>query len=311
MIYRQQPVTLLYVQAGSFPQGIMAAFQKLESLKPDMSHRKFYGISFMHNGQIIYRAAAEEAYSGEGAQLGVETFEAKAGLYVSERVNDFMSDPQSIQHTFDRLLADPRIDEQGYCLEEYIGGKDVVCMVPLDKALVQQQDRLELQAEISACYDAFMTTLEAFNPAQVNKVPFEGSWTAGQLAEHIIRAPSWDGEGTMRPIDRLYYEQVDLIRSHFLDFSIKFQSPDFILPEKTHHDKTGLLNALEQIKETHLRTIQHKDLHAQWIDFEMPVYGFLTRFELLKLNIVHVQRHTNQLQRIFRALQQEEKTVRP
>ena len=115
----------------------------------------------------------------------------------------------------------------------------------------------------------------------------------------------------MRPIDRLYYEQVDLIRSHFLDFSIKFQSPDFILPEKTHHDKTGLLNALEQIKETHLRTIQHKDLHAQWIDFEMPVYGFLTRFELLKLNIVHVQRHTNQLQRIFRALQQEEKTVRP
>ncbi|WP_345950375.1 DinB family protein [Mucilaginibacter sp. PAMB04274] len=47
--------------------------------------------------------------------------------------------------------------------------------------------------------------LSKFTPAQFNQVPFEGSWTAGQLAEHVLKSQSSIGElfgGSARPANR-------------------------------------------------------------------------------------------------------------
>jgi hypothetical protein len=42
-----------------------------------------------------------------------------------------MSDIPGIGRTFDKLLKHPRIDPQGYCVEEYVNNTDVRCLVKI------------------------------------------------------------------------------------------------------------------------------------------------------------------------------------
>ena len=118
--------------ATSFPDGIQAAYQKLHSLIGSPDGRKFFGISYPETpSKIIYKAAVEERYPGEGEQLGCETFVIKKGHYISIYIKDFMKDIPKIGQSFQELLADQRIDPNGCCVEEYINDKDVRCMVRL------------------------------------------------------------------------------------------------------------------------------------------------------------------------------------
>jgi hypothetical protein len=41
-----------------------------------------------------------------------------------------MKDIPAIQRTFNQLLAQPGLDPQGYCVEQYIGN-DMLCMIRL------------------------------------------------------------------------------------------------------------------------------------------------------------------------------------
>ena len=49
----------------------------------------------------------------------------------------------------------------------------------------QTQD--ELVNALTKVYHDFIGTLEKFNNDQINEIPFEGSWTPGQVADHIVR----------------------------------------------------------------------------------------------------------------------------
>ena len=94
--------------------------------------RQFFGISYPETpSKIIYKAAVEESYPGEGEKLGCETFIIKKGQYISIYIKDFMKDIPKIGQSFQELLADERIDPNGCCVEEYINDKDVRCMVRL------------------------------------------------------------------------------------------------------------------------------------------------------------------------------------
>lgn len=124
------------VKASSFPMGIGEAYHKLGATLPASEQRKFYGISYADkNGNIIYRAAAEELHEGEAEEFGLEPFTIKHGEYISEFLEDWKKDESQIGKTFQKLLRDPRIDkEQGYCLEIYLNAKDVWCMVLLNSS---------------------------------------------------------------------------------------------------------------------------------------------------------------------------------
>ena len=116
--------------------GIGEAYHKLGATLPASEQRKFYGISYADkDGNIIYRAAANELHEGEAEEFGLETFTIKRGEYISEFLKDWKKDETQIGKTFQKLLHDPRIDrEQGYCLEIYANAKDVRCMVLLDSS---------------------------------------------------------------------------------------------------------------------------------------------------------------------------------
>ncbi len=131
-IFLEQDVKVFYVAATSFPDGIQEAYQKLHSLIGSPAGRRFFGISYPETpSKIIYKAAVEERYSGEGEQLGCESFVIKKGHYISIYIKDFMKDIPKIGQSFQELLTDHRIDPNGRCVEEYINDKDVRCMVRL------------------------------------------------------------------------------------------------------------------------------------------------------------------------------------
>lgn len=124
-------IAVFYVTAASFPDGILAAHQKLHAMIPFSTNRKYFGISRPENDVIVYRAAAEEIKPGEAEKLHCGMLVLKKGEYICLSITDYMKDVQSIQQAFDKLLSQPGLDPQGYCVEWYINDKDVKCMVRL------------------------------------------------------------------------------------------------------------------------------------------------------------------------------------
>lgn len=124
-------IKVLYVEAESFPGGIMDAFKELESKDPSIPKRTFYGISWMgEDGKIIYKAAVKEEFEGEAEKLGCKTFTIKKGKYLAETVENF-SKNMDLSKTFQNLLSSPDLDPYSYCLEIYNPNDTVQCLVKL------------------------------------------------------------------------------------------------------------------------------------------------------------------------------------
>lgn len=128
-VFFDNDIKVLYVQATSFPDGIMAAHQKLHGVIPYSTKRKYLGISRPEDGVINYKAGAEELDPGEAEEFKLDTLTLKKGTYTCIDIHNYMKDLQAIGQAFDQLTGLPNIDPQGYCVEWYINDKDVKCMV--------------------------------------------------------------------------------------------------------------------------------------------------------------------------------------
>jgi|SRR5437868_8550910 len=128
----ENDINVLCVEAPSFPAGVKDAYDQLMAKIASNPNRRIFGLSWgSPDGSIIYKAAAEELFPGEADKSGCESFTIRKGEYISEFIEDFHKDLQSIGTTFKKLLSQPGIDPQGYCLEIYPNNKDVRCLVPL------------------------------------------------------------------------------------------------------------------------------------------------------------------------------------
>ncbi|HEX7902979.1 MAG TPA: hypothetical protein VF487_03790 [Chitinophagaceae bacterium] len=126
-------IRVFCITATSFPQGIMEAFEKLEKLLPTREGRTFFGLSQPGGrGTIIYKAAVQEKYNGEGEQYGCETITIQKGTYLTELITGWQKRIPAIGEIFQQLLADPRLDMNSFCVEWYKNETDVLCMVKLD-----------------------------------------------------------------------------------------------------------------------------------------------------------------------------------
>jgi hypothetical protein len=128
----EKDITVFYIQASSFPEGVMAAHQQLHAALVRTADRRFFGISRPEGKTgIVYKAAAEELNPGEGNRLGYETMLLPKGNYLSLVIKDFRKDIPSIGSAFTEMLHQPGIDPNGFCLEWYLNDCDVQCMVRL------------------------------------------------------------------------------------------------------------------------------------------------------------------------------------
>ena len=127
----EQDIKVLCITASSFPDGVLAVHQKLHTLFPPDGRRRYFGISRPDgNRGIVYKAAVEEMGEKNSA---LERFTIQQGPYISELIPDFMRDVSQIGKTFEKLLNEPNIDPNGYCLEIYLNETDVRCMVGILK----------------------------------------------------------------------------------------------------------------------------------------------------------------------------------
>lgn len=125
-------IKAMYVEADSFPDGALKAHQQLHSMVQRTESRKYFGISYPdRDGNILYKAAAEEISAGEADELGLKTFIIKTGDYISIDIPDFMENIPAISSAFGELISHPGIDPNGACIEWYIDDNKVKCMVRL------------------------------------------------------------------------------------------------------------------------------------------------------------------------------------
>ena len=165
----------------------------------------------------------------------------------------------------------------------------------------QSVDRTQLLQDLDQTEQEFYTILASFAPAQVNAVPFEGSWTAGQVAEHILMSESGIPEavlGSTEETDRPVAQYVPVIESIFLDFAAKYQSPEFIIPSSGPHDQQELLKAFKTERAAIRVIAANEDLTLTCTDFEFPQIANLTRWEWLQFVLCHSKRHARQLRNI-------------
>ncbi len=160
------------------------------------------------------------------------------------------------------------------------------------------QDLTQTKAELLAA-------ISAIEEQKFNTIPFEGSWTAGQLTDHLLKA---DDAGVLyaetQPSDRPIDEKVQAISDIFLNFDLKLTPPARIVPFDGHQDKQAMLNALGDAFDKLIEAANTLDLSAVCMAWVIPAFGPLTRLEFLWLYNVHTIRHTRQLKNIAVALTQ-------
>lgn len=159
----------------------------------------------------------------------------------------------------------------------------------------------KLSAELQAAFARLLSLLEAMDEPTLNRVPFTGSWTAAQVGDHLRK--SYDvvacltGQTAHTQRDPEAY--VAPLSDAFLNFEIKMESPDFILPSTDEIGKKQLLDGLR----ARMASItgfadSDADMTLTCLDFELPTLGTLTRIEWLNFVYVHTTRHNHQLEGI-------------
>lgn len=166
-------------------------------------------------------------------------------------------------------------------------------------------DTEKISAETEETIQWLIQLLTTFNQDSINLVPFEESWTAGQLVNHVILVCSGFlriMNGPVKETERRPDEMKEKIRNDLLNFTSKLKSPEFVKPPVAVYKKSQLLQSLEDIKEKFNCALQTLDLTQTCVGLQLPLYGYLTRLEAIYFIIYHTQRHTNQLHKIYKAL---------
>ena len=148
-------------------------------------------------------------------------------------------------------------------------------------------------------------SLSLFTEKEINMIPFEGSWTAAQVGEHLLK--SGKGiinvlNGKTEPTKRNPLEQVVMIESIFLDFTKKAQSAKSLWPSEEDKNKKELISALQSIMEELKKTASEKDITLTCVDYPFPTLGNFTRYEWMVFVICHTKKHTHQIDNIHRSI---------
>lgn len=163
----------------------------------------------------------------------------------------------------------------------------------------------QLQEDIAIARNAILDAVASIKQDDFNTIPFEGSWTAGQVTDHINKATKDLQQLSSMPVtttERQPDAHVPKLKDIFLDMNAKYRSPDFILPSDGPHDKEALLKNITHTWDAVAKAATGMDLSPTATGFELPGVGQLTLWENIYLGIYHTQRHAAQLRKINKAL---------
>ena len=176
---------------------------------------------------------------------------------------------------------------------------------------LETMDRIEIFRTCDEVFNQQIQLVASFDAINVNRIPFEGSWTAGHIVQHTIMSNSLllellngDVIDTGRPVDLV----VPDIARDLLDFTAKMKSAESLTPGNRLYEPDGLSSQVQQIYLDIIHVIENLDLTKTCTAFGLPGYGLLTRMEAVYFIICHTERHNRQLKKIIDILSDSTKT---
>src|SRR5437868_6045458 len=107
----------------------------------------------------------------------------------------------------------------------------------------------ELFSSLDKASTELLELITSLTQHALNTIPYTDSWTAAQLAAHVSKSNSSINlalKMDAQPAERNAGERVEELRKIFLDFSVKFQSPEFIIPTEKAYEKEILITKLKR-----------------------------------------------------------------
>lgn len=166
---------------------------------------------------------------------------------------------------------------------------------------------MTLQEEHSgflAIINELVSLLEPLDEDKLNRVPFPGSWTAGQLGEHLLKSYKLVDLSQVKAAvsTRLSGAKSAQIDGVFLDFTTKYQPPESIVPSTGKISGRSLVAELRQVTDGIAAFAKTHDLSFTSPAFEVIGFGDLTAQEWIHFLTAHGKRHVHQLRNILENL---------
>lgn len=150
----------------------------------------------------------------------------------------------------------------------------------------------DLKLRIETVFNNFISAI--LQHADINEKRADGGWSVGQIANHILKGTDTN-LGSTKKTERPYDKNADAIEALFLDFDQKFSNAPDIEPDAKHYIKKDLIASLCESQEKVFQMIDKEDLTEICVDWELPVWGNLTKYECVILYESHIIRHTKQV----------------
>jgi DinB superfamily len=285
-------------QVQTFPSGIKEAFGDLMKMT-DRYSRSYYGLSQMNaDNKILYWATAEEKFAGEAEKFNYERYFIAKGNYLAVTVHNWLIQTDCIKDVFHDMMQDERADTTKQCIEWYKSDDEMICLLQIKNEC--EMEKYEILKEIDKVSMELHQMILPLSEEQMNTIPFKDSWTAAQLATHVRKsnkamAQAMEMKG--KSAERNPVFRVKELKDTFLNYSVKFKSPAFIVPADERYEKKVVIGSLKKSNE-YLKTNAVKADPNEMIDLP-AAFGEITKLELLHFVVYHTQRHIHQLKNIL------------
>lgn len=154
-------------------------------------------------------------------------------------------------------------------------------------------DKNKLKDEITKAFSSFKSAINAIENINV-KISAE-LWTVGDIAEHILLGSQVDFKNT-RKSERPFDLNVNAIKVFFLNFREKHEAMSVLQPKSKEHLKKDIFDRLDKFEKDLHDVINNDDLTFECVDnILITGWGYLTKFEWIKLHEYHIIRHTHQI----------------
>ncbi|RPD42274.1 hypothetical protein [Chitinophaga barathri] len=125
----EKDIPVFYVQAVSFPNGIMGAYTSLHSSLGDAHERPSYGVTEMVDDHLTYKACAGLFTQDEKDEIDLPVYNIPAGRYLSMKIKPFGPQMQKFPEFFKELMDHPMAKPGTLGIEHYKTLDTVILMV--------------------------------------------------------------------------------------------------------------------------------------------------------------------------------------
>lgn len=122
---------LVVSRAEPFPDGIPAAWERLEAPLRALKGRKFYGLTFREGDLPVYYAGLEPRDEAEVARLGLPLLVVRGGPYARARLLSWGDQPDQIGEVIAAMQRRYGSDPTRPTIEYYRGQRELHLLVPV------------------------------------------------------------------------------------------------------------------------------------------------------------------------------------